>query len=282
VKTPVRDLSPERAAQAPKEDKAFERDWDSYSDLIDSRKESPEWAIIRKVRLTHWQELFSIAPGQRVLDAGCGNGEYTVLARQATAGVWAFDLSPRMVDNARRRLIRNNLEIEELTVGSVTSISYPDNSFDVVLCMGVIQHVPDRARQSAVNELGRVLRPGGRLYISGPNLLAYHWRLALWLMRQFGFLPKGKMRFHTPGQLRRLVRGAGLAPGRSLGLEFVPPFSGIYTTDLRRFTVLPDGIIGPLDRMYLALEKWARRRWFLKPFCFHFFLEARKPPRELT
>jgi 2-polyprenyl-3-methyl-5-hydroxy-6-metoxy-1,4-benzoquinol methylase len=226
--------------------------------------------------------LFSIEPGQRVLDAGCGNGDYSVLARQAGARVWAFDISPRMVDNARRRLIRKDLEIEELTVGSVTAINYPDKMFDVVLCLGVIAHVPDHARQQAVNELARVLRSGGLLYVSAPNLLAYHWRVALWLMSQLGLLSKAKIRFHRPGQLRRLVRTAGLTPRRSLGLEFIPPFSGIYTTDLRRFTILPDRIIRPLDRMYLALERWGRRRWLLKPFCYHFFLEARKPQSEPT
>src|SRR5882724_8345274 len=274
---PITDPSEQRDRRARGEDKAFERDWDSYSDLVDARKEAPEWEVLRQARLTHWQELFRIEPGRRLLDAGCGNGDYTVLASKAGARVWAFDLSPRMVDSTRRRLIRNNLEIEELTVGSVTAINYPDDDFDIVMCLGVIAHVPDYARQQAVNELARVLRPGGLLYVSTPNLLAYHWRTALWLMRRLGLLPKGKIRFHLPEQLRQLVRATGLQPSRSLGLEFVPPFSGIYTTDLRRITILPDRIIRPLDRAYLALEKWARRRWFLKPFCYHFFLEARKP-----
>jgi SAM-dependent methyltransferase len=271
------DPSEERDRRAREEERAFERDWDAYSDLVDARKDAPEWEIIRQVRLTHWQEFVRIEPGQRVLDAGCGHGDYTVLLGKAGARVWAFDLSPRMVDNTRRRLIRNHLEIEELTVGSVTAIGYPDRDFDVVLCLGVIAHVPDYARQQAVNELARVLQSGGLLYISTPNLLAFHWRGGLWLMSQLGLISKAEIRFHRPGQLRRLVRAAGLEPRRSLGLEFVPPFSGIYTTDLRRITILPNRIIRPLDRAYLALEKWARRRWFLKPFCYHFFLEAQKP-----
>jgi len=258
------------------QDRAFEKDWDSYSDRIDGRKEAPAWELFRQVRLTHWQELFRIERGDRVLDAGCGDGDYTVWASEAGARVWAFDLSPRMVESTRQRLIRNHLEIEELTEGSVTSINHPDNSFDVVLCLSVVAHIPDHLRQRAVNEAARVLRPGGLLYISTPNLLAYHWRAGIWIMQQLGILPKGTIRFHLPSQLRRLVRAAGLEPGRSLALEFVPPFSGIYTADLRRFTILPHWMIRPLDRTYLALEKWARRRSFLKPFCYHFFLEAQK------
>lgn len=255
-------------------DRAFEKDWNSYSDLIDARKEAPDWEIVRQVRLTHWQEFFRIKPGQRVLDAGCGNGDYTVLACQAGASVWAFDLSPRMVENTRRRLSRNKVSVEELAIGSVTAINYPDKFFDVVMCLAVIDHVPDSQRQHAVNELARVLRPGGALYINTPNRFAYPWRVGRWMMSQLGLFPKGKIRFITPAELRRLVRNAGLEPGRSLGLEFIPPFSGIYTTDLRRLTFLPDWVIGPLDQVYLAIEKWARRRWFLKAVCYHFFLEA--------
>ena len=101
VMPPASDPSEERAGWAQVqavEDKGFERDWDSYSDLIDGRKEAPEWEVIRQVRLTHWQEFFRIKPDQRVLDAGCGNGDYTVLACRAGARVWAFDLAPRMVE----------------------------------------------------------------------------------------------------------------------------------------------------------------------------------------
>ena len=274
----ISDSAKKRPGRAAKEKAAFEKDWDSYSGRIDGRKEVPEWDLFRQVRLTHWQELFRIRPGQRVLDAGCGDGDYTVWARQAGARVWAFDLSPRMVDSTRRRLTRNNLTIEKLAVGSVTSINHPDNSFDVVFLLSVVAHVPDHTRQHAVNEAARVLRPGGLLYICTPNLLAFHWRAGIWLMQQLGILPKGIIRFHLPSQLRRLVRSAGLIPGRSLGLEFIPPLSGIYTADLRRFTCLPPWMIQPLDRVYIAIEKWARRRWFLKPFCYHYFLEAQKKP----
>jgi len=266
--------STKRAAE---KTRAFEKDWDSYSGRIDGRKEAPEWELFQQVRRTHWQELFRIKPGQRVLDAGCGDGDYTVWARQAGARIWAFDLSPQMVDSTRRRVTRNNLDVEELTVGTVTSINYPDNSFDVVFLLSVVAHVPDNARQRAVNEAARVLRPGGLLYICTPNLLAFHWRAGIWLMQQMGILPKGTIRFHLPSQLRQLVRLSGLTPGRSLALEFIPPFSGIYTADLRRFTILPHWLLRPLDRTYLGLEKWARRRWFLKPFCYHYFLEAQKP-----
>lgn len=257
----------------------FAKDWDAYSDLIDERKESPEWAVVRAARESHWDEFFGIGPEHDVLDAGCGNGDYTVLALAGGARVWAFDLAPRMVENTRQRVSRGGMTCEALGVASVVDIPYPDESFDVVMCLAVVDHVPDPMRQRAFDELSRVLRPDGAAYVNVPNQFAYHWRSGHWLMRQFGRFPHGKIRFMRPVEVRHHVRAAGLLPDASMGLEFVPPFSGIYTTDLRRFTVLPPLLTRYLDRAYLRLERGARRKSLLKPFCLHYFLRAHKPAR---
>jgi len=45
----------------------YGRDWDWYADLIDSRKESTEWEIIRRARETHWEEFCRIRSGEKVL-----------------------------------------------------------------------------------------------------------------------------------------------------------------------------------------------------------------------
>jgi SAM-dependent methyltransferase len=259
----------------------FAKDWDSYSDLIDSRKESKEWAVLRAARESHWDEFFALGPTHDVLDAGCGNGDYTVLALATGARVWAFDLAPRMVENARRRVSRRGMACEELRVASVVDIPYPDESFDVVMCLAVVDHVPDPMRQRAFDELSRVLRPDGEAYVNVPNRFAYHWRGGHWLMCRLGRFPHGKIRFMSPSAVRRHVQAAGLEARASMGLEFVPPFSGIYTTDLRRLTVLPASVSDRLDRVYLRMERWARRKSLLKPLCLHYFLRAHKPARPL-
>lgn len=254
----------------------FDKDWDWYSTLIDERKESPEWAVIREARESHWREFVRLPAEGRVLDAGCGNGDYTRLALQQDVRVWAFDLSPEMVASTERRLSAAGLAAEELQVASVVDIPYPDEMFDVVICFAVIDHVPDEHRTEAVRELVRVLKPGGTLYINTPNRYAYGWRAGHWLMRRLGMFPEGKIRWMTPKELQDLCVAAGCRVGRSLGLELVPPFSGIYTSDLQRHTVLPERLIGVLDRLYLRLEKRLRRIDLLKPVCFHYFLEATK------
>jgi ubiquinone/menaquinone biosynthesis C-methylase UbiE len=103
--------------------------------------------------------------GGNLLDVGCGAG---VMAQDAvTRGFrfWGLDGSPKMIEVCRATFARR--PETHFLVGSATSLEFPDDFFDVVLCMGVIDHVADYP--VAVREMLRVLRPGGQAIISFPN-----------------------------------------------------------------------------------------------------------------
>lgn len=255
----------------------YDKDWDWYAKLIDDRKESSDWAVIRRGRETHWEELCQVQKGEKVLDAGCGNGDYTCRLLSKGAKVWAFDYAENMVLASEKRVAKYGFKIEKLTVDSVLNIPYPDEMFDKIVCLAVVDHLSDKDRPKAISELIRVLKPGGILFINTPNRFAYHWRIGHHLMRLLGRFPKGKIHWFTPRELKKLVRDAGLIPERSLGLEIIPPFSGIYTTDLRRYTIFPEWFILILDRFYLAFETRIRRIEPFKSLGLHYFLTARKP-----
>lgn len=253
---------------------AYDMDWDAYANEIAPRKASRDWAVLRKARESHYRELFRIKPGDRVLDAGCGHGEYCVYALNSGAKVWAFDYATEMTQYTRRVIADAGLQAETVAEGSVLDIPYDDNSFDAVFCLSVIDHLADRDRAFA--ELARVLKPGGHMYIDVPNRFAWHWRACFGVMRLFGMYPSGKIHFFTQGELNASLRRVGCEPERHLGLTFCPPFSGIYTTDLRRITPLPEWLIKPLDATYLAVEKLARRYPPLRWLCWHNFVRAVK------
>ena len=254
----------------------YDKDWDGYASTIVARKQAPEWAVLREARLSHYREFFRVGPDDRVLDAGCGHGEYSVFALKDGARVWAFDYSQKMVEQTRQAIRDDDLHVEEVTRASVTEIPYPDDHFDVVFCLAVLDHLADR--DGALRELVRVLRPGGRLYLDVPNAFAVHWRACFGVMRLLGMYPSGKIHFFTPRELTNMVRRCGCKPLERLGLTFCPPLSGIYTTDLRRLTVLPEFLIRPLDRLYLTVERFARRHIPFRWLCWHQFIRAVKLP----
>jgi ubiquinone/menaquinone biosynthesis C-methylase UbiE len=101
--------------------------------------------------------------GGVALELGCGRGvgAELILGRFGAAHVDGFDLDPRMVRRARRRLRRYGGRAR-FWVGDATAIPVPDGAYDAVFDFGTIHHVP--AWRQVVTEVRRVLAPGGRFY----------------------------------------------------------------------------------------------------------------------
>ena len=94
----------------------------------------------------------------RVLDIGCGTGETAErIAKELGAEVSAADQSARMVNLARERGL-------EACLADIQALPFADEEFDCVVAGWVLYHVPDRRR--AIEEVARVLRPGGRFVTS--------------------------------------------------------------------------------------------------------------------
>lgn len=112
---------------------------------------------------TRWVgDRLDLAPASRVLEVGCGPGTLWRDNRArlpADAVVTLGDLSPGMVAEARGHLGAGAAPFRFLVLDA-QAIPFPDASFDTVLAMHMLYHVPDRAR--ALAEIRRVLRPGGR------------------------------------------------------------------------------------------------------------------------
>ena len=109
------------------------------------------------------QQLFELAQlrsGHKALDVGCGVGTTAIeLSRRFGVAVTALDISPIMLERARRNVQRIGLEREiEVEQGDILALRFPDATFDRVIAEAVTMFVD---RQRAAKELVRVCRPGG-------------------------------------------------------------------------------------------------------------------------
>ncbi|HET9493632.1 MAG TPA: class I SAM-dependent methyltransferase [Chloroflexia bacterium] len=112
-------------------------------------------------------DLAALRPGERVLDTGCGTGELTTAAARRVGKkgvVHGVDASPEMIEVARRNALRAAPGVT-FHLEPVEAMSFPDDSFDVALSSFVMHHLPGELKQSALLEIRRVLRPGGRIVI---------------------------------------------------------------------------------------------------------------------
>ncbi len=109
-----------------------------------------------------WFDKMATGNRKSLLEIGCGIGIDTVALAQRDFEITAIDLTSAAIEVARRRIDRLGLQID-YRVGNCEQLEFEDHSFDLVYSFGVIHHTPDIRR--AVNEIHRVLKPGGRAYI---------------------------------------------------------------------------------------------------------------------
>jgi len=148
--------------------------------------------------------LESVAPGDDVLDLGCGEGDFCAVLAQAGAVPTGAEIARTAVDRARARHPGLRFDLVE----PHGPLAFEDNTFDAVWASEVIEHVADTARW--LSEVRRVLRPGGRLLVTTP----FHGRVknvAIALARfERHFDPTGQhLRFYTRRSLRDLLEAFG-------------------------------------------------------------------------
>jgi ubiquinone/menaquinone biosynthesis C-methylase UbiE len=168
---------------------------------------------------TAFRELFEtlaaeffeqLRQARRLLDVGCGPGQFTVRAAEAlpNAQVWGIDLAPTMIELARRHAAASPAAARlHFDVADVAHLPFPDAHFDSVLSSGSIKHWPDPL--AGLREIHRVLAPGGRAFVIEMNRLApatavatHRARLQHWFFRLI--YPRVFTKAMTPDEARTI------------------------------------------------------------------------------
>jgi len=128
--------------------------------------ESPAGKIRWKRRVT--MLISHLQPEMRVLEIGCGTGYFTKELLKTGSNIIAIDISPDLLKLATSHTTTDNITY---IVGNAYNLSFKNDSFDSIVGSSVLHHLNV---DSALVEFFRVLKPGGTLYFTEPNMLNPH------------------------------------------------------------------------------------------------------------
>lgn len=180
---------------------------DSYADLV---RDALDGELYLQAALSLFASLVHDAGGGPVADVGCGPGHITAHLHDQGADAFGIDLSPAMVETARRG--HPGLRFE---VGSMTDLNLADSSVAGIVAFWSMTHIPDDAFPTVLGQFRRVLRPGG------PLLLGFHAGEGSRLKTEgYGGHPmKVYVHRRTPARVSRWLREAGFAVEAELSLD---------------------------------------------------------------
>ncbi|MGY2079310.1 methyltransferase domain-containing protein [Modestobacter sp. SYSU DS0657] len=168
--------------------------------------------------LTVDYDLLGVTPGMRVLDLGCGEGRHAFEAYRRGASVLAVDWGAAEVTTTRTWLQAIAAAGEapagaaaEVARGDLRALPVPDASVDRVIASEVLEHIPDD--RTAIAEIARVLKPGGRVAVTVPR---YGPERVCWaLSDDYHANEGGHIRIYRGDQLWERLAAAGLRPTRT-------------------------------------------------------------------
>lgn len=235
-----------------------------FYELVEAHRYRKEWHIPGAAG-------FDKTGGLKVLEIGCGLGTDGAQFAEAGADYTGVDLTEAAVDLARKRFELFDLA-GSFRTADAENLDFPDDSFDLIYSHGVLHHTPETGK--AIQEIHRVLRPGGRAVVMLYHRNSYNYRVNISIMRRLG------------AQLLR----------RESGIKLVHRITGEPLESLRQHAALlrtekesylkpeeflsqnTDGAGNPLARVYTREEARELFKDFSEVECKTYFLNKRWLP----
>jgi 2-polyprenyl-3-methyl-5-hydroxy-6-metoxy-1,4-benzoquinol methylase len=188
----------------------------------------------------HAKLLALVDSGERVLDVGCSSGYLARPLAERGCRVVGLELDPAAAEEARAFC-------EDVLVGDVETMELPFEacSFDVVLCGDLLEHLRDP--EAFLVRVRPLLRPGGRLVLTTPNVANWAMRLALlagrWRYTERGILDRTHTHLFTRATLVEALERAGY---RIVELDFTVPLPVARTPTAERIAHAVGSLRPPL------------------------------------
>ena len=240
-----------------------------------------------RIRLEHYHRytiILNVLSKKDVLDVACGEGYGSSIMADAANSVIGVDISEVSVQHALSSYQKSNLSFQQ---GSALKLSFPDDSFDVVVSFETVEHLIEQ--EEMISEIGRVLRPGGVFIISSPNRPIFHEEYGSendfhvkeldfrefdeLLSKEFKFVDYYGQRMIMGSMIKSVNRespsynswhdnGDVLLKGTGKGVVDPVYYIAICTNDKNDMPLVEPSLVFPdetdLVRYYLSLAKWAQ------------------------
>ena len=171
-----------------------------------------------------WIQSITNLQGKRVLDVGCGGGILAESLSKAGATVTGIDLSSKALKVAELHQLESGTSVRYLTISAEDLAKEESQSYDVVTCMEMLEHVPDPS--SVVQACAKLCKPGGHIFFSTLNRNPKSYLFAIigaeYILQ---LLPKGTHqyeKFIKPSELAQFTRAAGLDVLQLKGMTYNP------------------------------------------------------------
>lgn len=213
--------------------------------------------------------------GKDVLDAGVGYGRIAKVLAGKGANVTGLDINLEMINLARK-----HPKLKHFQIGDVEALGFRDESFDTVVCVETLMHVPQPLK--AITEFARILRPKGLVFLGGNNILflghlirdaQIQIKLYQWFKRN-RTTARAYHHYNFIGEAKSWLKICNLKLVEEIGIGLAHPdgFALSVAPNLN-VNLIPDG----LARFCLTVEKVAKlRSTFLKYFMKAFLVVGQK------
>lgn len=209
------------------------RDYYSQPRFVDEPEFSPDPVVCHEQKCRQEAIVSLIDDCALALDAGCGNGRYFNMLLGHTSHVIGVDFSPDMLRLARSKADNLANGKVDVLLSDLTQLPFRDSLFDLVVCIEVLEHVPNWQR--AILEFHRLLKAGGNLIISTPNRFSMY-GLTRYASRLFIKSENPYDQWKTYFELRDVLTATGFAITGVRGVSYLPgdisyyqPFKWVIT-----------------------------------------------------
>jgi SAM-dependent methyltransferase len=223
--------------------------------LVRYTGKSPHFIHPKHLIDSPWHDWYAehLAPTDVVIDVGCAHGAHTLVAAARCRRIFGFDYDPRHLAVARRAARARGVANAHFFAWDVTGrFPFDDNTVDAALFLDVIEHLHPRV--AVLREIRRVLRPDGRLLVSGPNRDS-SWRRSLRTAGLFAYSdPDHKIEYSRDEFVTELEAGGFMPAGPVMPVVYDSPWAGAI-----------DALGGLSLGLYARLSRWKREAALRRP-----------------